>query len=299
MEKKYLVIINPASGKDQPILNILNDEFTKHKIDWDVLITKKFGDAYEFAKKAEGKGYDLVVSYGGDGTLHEIVSALINSDQTVGILPGGTGNGFAAGLGITRNLRESVQVLCTSKKIIKSDIGRINDKEFFISRMYCGIKESDQTTREMKDKYGLLAYGISEVKNRKGRKPIKYKITIDGKVIEEFAYKVYIANSGSTGAKVNLGEFYINDGLLDVFMITPNIDSLESAAQRLLKIKKEKADMYHWRGKVIKFEAETKQTVWADGEKVADTPVEVRVEKGVIKILVPEINKMEFNRSYV
>lgn len=165
--------------------------------------------------------------------------------------------------------------------------------------MYCGIKESDQTTREMKDKYGLLAYGISEVKNRKGRKPIKYKITIDGKVIEEFAYKVYIANSGSTGAKVNLGEFYINDGLLDVFMITPNIDSLESAAQRLLKIKKEKADMYHWRGKVIKFEAETKQTVWADGEKVADTPVEVRVEKGVIKILVPEINKMEFNRSYV
>ena len=51
-KKRIHVVINPASGQDEPILNTLNDMFNKHDIDWSATITKKYGDATEFARKA-------------------------------------------------------------------------------------------------------------------------------------------------------------------------------------------------------------------------------------------------------
>ncbi len=73
------VIINPASGPNRPILNTLNDVFRKHGVDWDVSITKRYGDATQQAKDAIARGVDLVVGYGGDGTQHELANAVIGT----------------------------------------------------------------------------------------------------------------------------------------------------------------------------------------------------------------------------
>ena len=62
------VVVNPASGKDKPIINILNRVFNRYGVDWDVSITRKYGDATAFARRAATNGYDLVAGYGGDGT---------------------------------------------------------------------------------------------------------------------------------------------------------------------------------------------------------------------------------------
>ena len=59
--QKIHVVINPASGKDESIINTLNDVFHQHNIDWDVSITKKYGDATAQAKAAIANGADLVV----------------------------------------------------------------------------------------------------------------------------------------------------------------------------------------------------------------------------------------------
>jgi len=62
------VIINPAAGHDEPILNTLNDVFHPADVEWDVSITHKFGDATRLTKEAVARGVDLVAGYGGDGT---------------------------------------------------------------------------------------------------------------------------------------------------------------------------------------------------------------------------------------
>ena len=67
--KKIHVIINPASGKDEPILNVINRVFRQYDVDWDLSITHASGDATRFAREAVQAGVDLVASYGGDGTL--------------------------------------------------------------------------------------------------------------------------------------------------------------------------------------------------------------------------------------
>lgn len=65
--KRIHVIVNPAAGRDKPILNILSRIF-HNKIDWDISITRKSGDAFAFAQAAVRDGADIVAALGGDGT---------------------------------------------------------------------------------------------------------------------------------------------------------------------------------------------------------------------------------------
>ncbi len=62
------VVVNPASGKDEPVLNTLNDVFREHGVTWDVSVTHRYGDAADQARAAIADGVDLVAAYGGDGT---------------------------------------------------------------------------------------------------------------------------------------------------------------------------------------------------------------------------------------
>ena len=106
------VVVNPASGKNQPILNIFNSVFGPHRVEWEVSITHKYGDATEFARRAAESGdFDLVAGYGGDGTQHEIANGLMGTGVPMGVLPGGTGNGFANELGIPISLEPAVDLL--------------------------------------------------------------------------------------------------------------------------------------------------------------------------------------------
>ena len=91
--KRIHIVINPASGKDEPILNTLNHVFGQHGVKWSRSVTHKYGDAIEQARVAIAQGVDLVAGYGGDGTQHEIANAVLGTETMMGILPGGTGNG--------------------------------------------------------------------------------------------------------------------------------------------------------------------------------------------------------------
>ena len=149
-------------------------------MDWDVSVTHKYGDAAEQAQAAIADGVDLVAGYGGDGTQHEIANAVLvaqaKAGRTIpmGILPGGTGNGFAREMGVPGTLREAVIVLCTSTNTRSIDVGRLVsvaqaqvEDRYFIQRLYIGVEPEQQTSRELKDKYGVLAYAASVAKQAK------------------------------------------------------------------------------------------------------------------------------------
>ena len=85
--KKIHVIINPAAGKDDAILNKLNRVFNKYGVDWEISITRKFGDATMFARQAVADGIDLVAGYGGDGTQMEVADGVMGSDIPMVTIP--------------------------------------------------------------------------------------------------------------------------------------------------------------------------------------------------------------------
>ena len=96
----------------------------------------------------------------------------------MGILPGGTGNGFAREMGVPGTLREATEVLCTSRKTRAVDVGRLTDlgradipDRYFVQRLYVGVEPEEQTSRELKDKYGVFAYLVNAAGHARGRPP--------------------------------------------------------------------------------------------------------------------------------
>lgn len=116
--KRIHVIINPASGKNQPILNVINDVCQQYDVAWDATVTHKYGDATAQARAAIAAGVDLIAGYGGDGTQHEVANAILSSPRQIplAILPGGTGNGFCRENGVPDVLEAAVELMCTSDK---------------------------------------------------------------------------------------------------------------------------------------------------------------------------------------
>ena len=111
MEKKIKnirIIINPAAGKGESILPVINASMKEAGIKWEVSVTHQKGDAIRFAKDAVKEGVDALAVYGGDGTLTEAIIGLMGSDIPLAILPGGSANVMATELGIPAALKKLV-----------------------------------------------------------------------------------------------------------------------------------------------------------------------------------------------
>lgn len=282
------IVVNPASGHDEPILNVLNRVFSMHGVEWSVSITQKYGDATLQAKAAIADGVDLVAGYGGDGTQHEIANAVLGTETVMGILPGGTGNGFARELGIPDKLEPAVELLCTSHNTRTIDVGKVGD-QYFIQRLYVGIEPEEQTSREMKDKYGVLAYALSILERSRNLHDFQFRVAVDDELFEFQAFKGYVINSGMMGSGFGITHTYaIDDGLLDAFfMDKKNLDTLRAAAARFLHLNTAAAHRYHRQCRQLSIETEPDQPVWADGEYIGRTPVSVTIMPGVLTIAVP------------
>jgi YegS/Rv2252/BmrU family lipid kinase len=281
------VVINPAAGKDEPILNVLNDVFHEYGVDWDVSVTKKFGDATEQARAAVARGVDLVAGYGGDGTQHEIANALVGSNVALGVLPGGTGNGFGHELGVPQTLADAARLICTSSKTRAIDMVRI-DEHYFIQRLYTGTEPEQQTSREMKNRFGPLAY-FGNMFEQRNNPETRYRLTIDGVEREILAMRIYIVNSGQTksGRSITGSKSAPDDGQLEIFALnTSNIETLRAAAQRFFDFDTAIAEEFFWRGQVIHIDAEPDQPVWTDGEFFGRTPLTAEVVPGAVKVVV-------------
>lgn len=127
----YLFIINPISGckKDvSRLIALINSIF--HEKEFQIKFTEYAGHASELAAEAAKRNIDIVTFAGGDGTLNETASGLVNTDTALGIIPRGSGNGFARSLGIPLKTKAALELLL-NPEIICTDVGKINDAYFF------------------------------------------------------------------------------------------------------------------------------------------------------------------------
>ena len=286
------VIANPSAGQPEPVLSVLNDAFGPAEIDWDVVVTHGKGDGYEATRQAVGQGYDLIAAYGGDGTVTEVASALALGGPPMAILPGGTGNALAEDLGIPRTLAEAAALIAGGVYDIRRvDMGRVGDG-FFILRLTMGFEASvvEVATRELKDRFGWLAYAFAGLQTLANPERTCYVIEVDGVAVEAEGLACILANSASMGViGVKIADGVdLSDGLLDVVVVDlPDLSSLMGSAADVA-FGEAPRGLTRWRGKRIRVETRPQQPVLADGEDAGKTPVEASVVPGAIGILVPK-----------
>lgn len=134
---KYLVIVNPTSGRGyaEKAIPEIEAEMHKHGLEFDLVCTEGPWHAADIAEQGAKDGYDVIVTASGDGTANEAVNGLMRaraagiSHSAFAILPVGTGNDMAYGLGIRGTLEESISNLASNSRK-KIDIGFVKGGDF-------------------------------------------------------------------------------------------------------------------------------------------------------------------------
>jgi YegS/Rv2252/BmrU family lipid kinase len=290
MAKKVHIVINPASGQPQPILNQINDVFYPAGVDWEVSLTQKSGDATRFARQAIADGAEIVGAYGGDGTVMEVAQAVQDGDIPMAILPGGTANLMSVELGIPKDLTQAAQIIVDPGSVVRYvDMGQVGNQRFML-RVGIGfagekVKIAD---RELKDKWGILAYSIAGLKALKTTPVAQYHITVDGAEYETDGKTCLIDNAGNMGTQrvTAAKSISVSDGLLDVIVVRDaSVGSWIAVGDQILGRKSNPEDVKHWQGREIKIECDPPQTVQGDGEIWDPTPVSATVLPGVLPVL--------------
>jgi YegS/Rv2252/BmrU family lipid kinase len=286
------VVINPASGQPQPILNTLNSVFHPAGIDWEIFITKQSGDAERYARQAAASGVDVVAAYGGDGTVMEVARGLFGSQTPMAILPGGTANLMSVELGVPKNLAQAAAIAADpNSQVRKVDAGLFNGQTHFLLRVGLGFaaRKVEIADRDLKDRYGILAYSIGALKAMTTTDVAHYRLTLDGKQYETPGFTCLVDNAGNIGfAGMGLKSILVDDGLLDVIIVRDaRIRSWIAVGAGIGGGKVNPEHLMHWQAREITIEVDPPQPVQLDGEMVGESPVSVQVVPGLVRILAP------------
>ncbi len=287
--EKVSVIVNPASGSPYPILRELNAALSN--VDWSVEVTRAPGDGALMGKKAVESGAEMVIAYGGDGTLLEVINGMAGSRVPLLVLGGGTGNLIASEIGLPADPAETLALLNHPSLVAETvDLGMINQSTCFILRCGCGLEVSalEKTSYEEKSEWGKLAYIKGMLKALAAQEPIDFNIWIDDAVepISEKAMAITVANAGRLG----VGDLRIapdvsmSDGYLDIclfqetglaaavefFSLVVDNDSAPADLTGSSLVRRQRA-------RKVRIETGTPVSFQADGDIVGSTPLEIEL----------------------
>lgn len=296
MDKKMFFIYNPKAGKAQIKSNLLDiiDIFTKAGYEVTAYPTQAAGDAIRAVRERHA-GYDIVVCSGGDGTLDEVVTGMMKSDEhlPIGYVPAGSTNDFANSLKIPKNMRQAADVVVNGRDF-DCDIGWFN-KDVFIYVAAFGIftDVSYQTKQDMKNVIGHAAYLLEGVKRLPSVRAYPLKISCDEESIEgDFIYGM-ITNShsvggfrGITGQNVSL-----DDGLFEVTLIRKPSNPLDinNIILALVDKRVKSEHIYTYSAQSVKVESGESVAWTLDGE-FGGEHLTAQIENGhkALKIRIPE-----------
>jgi YegS/Rv2252/BmrU family lipid kinase len=223
MSRRVLFIINPVSGfrKDKERLWSLILERVRPQ-GWELTVsrTRWRGEATELAAQAVDEGYDLIVAVGGDGTVNEVASALVQRDATLGIIPSGSGNGLARSLGIPLDPQAACDVLIGGLPR-RIDVGKADERFFFVVAGV-GLDAHVGKRFDSSNWRGPVPYFYFGLKEFFVYTPTTVLVELEGRTLEVQPLQVTVANSQQYGnGAVIAPNAKLDDGLLDVCVIHP------------------------------------------------------------------------------
>ncbi|MDZ4771119.1 MAG: diacylglycerol kinase family protein [Chloroflexota bacterium] len=291
---KYVqVIANPAAGADESFPAILNRVFRKYDIQWDMRLTHKLGDGARLAREALDAGADCIVSYGGDGTVMDVASGLLDTGATMGILPGGTGNAVAGAMKLPLATEAAVELIATGAHEVHAyDAAEINGKSFVL-RADLGILADtlDSVDRASKDRWGALAYALALLRGIAAPRQTRFRLTVDGEEVEMVGAGCMVLNFDNIGT-INRSlarGVAADDGLLDVFILKNDALSLVQTVASFADLLDYEALFGRYSGKVITVETDEPIAYMLDGdtEGSGTTPATFKVLPGALRIVSP------------
>ena len=232
MMKKALIVLNPCAGTRQAnryfveILQVFNEA----GYDTTVAVTQKSGDGTDIVID-RGRGYDLIVAIGGDGTFNEVMDGVLraNLDVNIGYIPAGSTNDFGSSLGLTRDVVQSAKSVVNGS-LHTLDVGDFNGRHFsYVASFGAFTRSSYEAPQSLKNMLGHLAYVLEGIKDIPSIKPEQMMIQTEYERFDgEYLFGA-ICNSTSVAGLLTLSEKVVDmtDGKFEVLLIKTPKNVLE------------------------------------------------------------------------
>ena len=282
---KIRVIINSIAGTGKQ--KGIEDTIAKHLDNYDIVYTQKGGDAIRLSSEAVRDDIDAVIAVGGDGTVNECLIGLANTKTALGVIPCGSGNGFAYHIDMGRTVEKAI-VQLKNTKIETIDSCTANGAPFVnvsgigfdahIANLFAALKVR-----------GLINY-LKVILKELSYKPQKYTIQYKGIERKVTAYMISCFNASQYGNDAIIAPMAdIQDGLID-FVIVKDFPKWKIPLC-LLKVITKKVHL----SKYVEIIQCQKMTIKGedtllhlDGEPFkASNPIEVAILPKSLKILIP------------
>jgi diacylglycerol kinase (ATP) len=242
------------------------------------------------ARQAAVEKPDAVVSVGGDGTHHYVLNGIVGSEIPLGIIPAGSGNDFAKGLGIPTQTRRAAEVLLAGNTR-RIDLGRAGNTVY---GCIAGAGFDSVVTRYANERVrrlrGAWAYAWSIVRCLKSYRPEPLKIVSD---VQEFSGDVVFAvvgNNVSYGGGIHLTpRAKLDDGLLDVCVV-PYMGKLEllqwvPRAYRGEHLRHPR--IIYFQAHQVSFSTTSRLELFGDGEFMQELPAAIEIVPRALPVIVP------------
>lgn len=292
---KVLFILNPHSGKlkgDPDKIASMASAIQLNFPGADMRLTKAPGHATELAQEAAKAGYAAAVAIGGDGTINETARGVAGTETALGVIPNGSGNGFAREIGMPLLFEEAVSRLQRARTL-PCDAGRANG-ELFLNLAGVGI-EAEIAWRFMEQgktgARGMWPYFKIGAKTAFTYKPHTLDVEFDGARETVAPLTLVFANGRQYGSNFKIApEASLRDGLLDMVVV-------QDAPKWKLALAAPSFFTDNWRPFGLTRTTRVKHTLirqpgeivyHVDGEprKTRDT-LEISVEPGALKVWFP------------
>jgi diacylglycerol kinase family enzyme len=192
-KRRMLIIVNPYATTVSDRLRNLVIYALQGRYDVEAVSTEAQNHATEIGREVRDHGYDIVVAFGGDGTLNEVANGLAGTDVPVSMLPGGSTNVVCRTLGIPNDVVDATEhllALADDWSPRKIDLGKVGERHFVFA---CGVgidatvvKRVDAHPR-LKSRAGPYYYswaGVSAFYRQYLYNPVRVRVETGGESVE-------------------------------------------------------------------------------------------------------------------
>lgn len=285
--KRTAVILNPAARGERALrLQARVHSLTRGA---SLRFTARAGEAETLARTAVAEGFTKIIAAGGDGTVNEVVNGIAGSGATLGLLPLGTMNVFAAELGLPAADLEACWRIITKGHIRRVDLPNANEKHFVqLAGVGFDAQAIQETSRTLKRSFGPLSYIVSAAQIA-ARTPPRLRIESEQAVTEEGSF-VLIGNGRLYGGPFPFfKQAVIDDGLFDV-LIFKRLNYLEIIRYMqdvILRSKITSPKVEYFQTTALRVTSESSVPVEVDGELIGTCPVEFTIRPGGLHVFAP------------